>query len=72
MDKFDECALQSEKDMQASQGSDGFLPSVGGDMALPGALTGAIVDTVTSHFNSDMSSDDAVSKLLENIELARD
>ncbi|WP_085617538.1 ABC transporter substrate-binding protein [Thalassospira alkalitolerans] len=72
MDKFDECALQSEKDMQASQGSDGFLPSVGVDMALPGALTGAIVDTVTSHFNSDMSSDDAVSKLLENIELARD
>lgn len=72
MAKFDECALQSEKDMQASQISDGFLPSVGVDMALPGALTGAIVDTVTSHFNSDMSSEDAVRTLLDNIELARE
>ncbi|WP_430470373.1 ABC transporter substrate-binding protein [Thalassospira lucentensis] len=72
MDDFDECALQSEKDMQASQVSDGFLPSVGVDMALPGALTGAIVDTVTSHFNSDMASESAVAKLLENINLARD
>ncbi len=72
MDKFDMCALQSEKDMQASQASDGFLPSVGVNMALPGNLTGAIVDTVTSHFNSDMSSQEAVDKLVQALDLAKD
>ncbi|WP_114087363.1 ABC transporter substrate-binding protein [Thalassospira profundimaris] len=72
MDKFDMCALQSEKDMQASQTSDGFLPSVGVDMALPGNLTGAIVDTVTSHFNSEMSSQEAVDKLVQALDLAKE
>jgi glucose/mannose transport system substrate-binding protein len=72
MDKFDDCALQSEKDMQASQASDGFLPSIGVDMALPGNLTGAIVDTVTAHFNSKMSSQEAVDRLVQSLELAKE
>jgi glucose/mannose transport system substrate-binding protein len=72
MDKFDECALKSEADMKTSQDTGGFVPSVGVDMGLPGNLSGAIKDVVTNHFNSDMSSDEAVKKLVEAIDLARD
>jgi glucose/mannose transport system substrate-binding protein len=41
-------------------------------MALRGHLSGAIIDVVTAHFNSDMSSDEAVSRLVEAVELAKD
>jgi glucose/mannose transport system substrate-binding protein len=41
-------------------------------MALPGNLTGAIVDTVTAHFNSKMSSQEAIDRLVQSLELAKE
>ena len=72
LDDFDECAKKSSADMIADEKTGGFLPSMAHGMALPGHLSGAIVDVVTAHFNSDMSSDEAMNRLVEAIELAKD
>ena len=53
--------------MQASSDSDALLPSYAHGMALRGAQAGAITDVVTAHFNSDMSSADAVQMLADGI-----
>ena len=45
-----------------------LLPSYAHGMALRGAQAGAITDVVTAHFNSNMSSKEAVSKLVKAIE----
>ncbi|MGB2321498.1 MAG: hypothetical protein ACPH9S_04810, partial [Candidatus Puniceispirillaceae bacterium] len=44
-----------------------LLPSYAHGMALRGAQAGAITDVVTAHFNSDMSSDEAVKMLAESV-----
>ena len=44
-----------------------LLPSYAHGMALRGAQAGAITDVVTAHFNSDMSSEDAVAQLVQAI-----
>jgi len=63
LDEFDSCAHLSAQDMAASGESGALLPSYAHGMALRGAQSGAITDVVTSHFNSDMSSDEAVKQL---------
>jgi glucose/mannose transport system substrate-binding protein len=63
LDAFDSCATLSAKDMAASNEGGSLLPSYAHGMALRGAQAGAITDVVTAHFNSDMSSDDAVQML---------
>jgi len=63
LDEFDYCARQSSYDMDVSSGNGSLLPSYAHGMALRGAQAGAITDTVTAHFNSDMSSADAVAAL---------
>ena len=63
LDKFDSCALLSADDMAASSEGGSLLPSYAHGMALRGAQAGAITDVVTAHFNSDMSSADAVQQL---------
>ncbi|MEY8800401.1 ABC transporter substrate-binding protein [Leisingera sp. XS_AS12] len=68
LDEFDQCADLSAKDMQASSDSGALLPSYAHGMALRGAQAGAITDVVTSHFNSDMSSEDAVQQLLTAVQ----
>ncbi|MGB0785412.1 MAG: ABC transporter substrate-binding protein [Alphaproteobacteria bacterium] len=60
---FDTCAHISAADMSASSLSGSLLPSYAHGMALRGAQAGAITDVVTAHFNSDMSSEDAVEQL---------
>jgi glucose/mannose transport system substrate-binding protein len=40
-------------------------------MPSPAAIQGAMVDTVTQHFNSDMSSEDAVAALVAAVNAAR-
>jgi glucose/mannose transport system substrate-binding protein len=45
-----------------------LLPSYAHGMALRGAQAGAITDTVTAHFNSKMSSKDAVAMLVKAID----
>ncbi len=68
LDEFDSCAHTSAKDMADSNAGGSLLPSYAHGMALRGAQSGAITDVVTSHFNSDMSSDDAVQMLLQDVQ----
>jgi glucose/mannose transport system substrate-binding protein len=67
LDAFDSCAVLSSNDMAASNEGGSLLPSYAHGMALRGAQAGAITDTVTAHFNSDMSSTDAVQMLADAI-----
>ena len=41
------------------------------EIAQAGSVRGAFLDVVTEHFNSDMSSEEAVAQLAEAIELAK-
>jgi glucose/mannose transport system substrate-binding protein len=67
LDEFDACAIQSANDMTATSDAGSLLPSYAHGMALRGAQAGAITDVVTAHFNSDMSSDDAVRMLADAV-----
>ena len=68
LNEFDQCAHISAADMGASSVGGTLLPSYAHGMALRGAQAGAITDVVTAHFNSNMSSKEAVSKLVKAIE----
>ncbi len=63
LDEFDDCAKLSAADMNASALGGTLLPSYAHGMALRGAQSGAITDVVTAHFNSDMTSQEAVEQL---------
>ncbi len=67
LDEFDDCAVKSSEDMKASAENGSLLPSYAHGMALRGAQSGAITDVVTAHFNSDMSSEDAVKMLADAV-----
>ncbi|MCK0141120.1 ABC transporter substrate-binding protein [Aliiroseovarius sp. F20344] len=67
LDDFDSCAHLSAKDMSESSDNGSLLPSYAHGMALRGAQSGAITDVVTAHFNSDMSSADAVNQLADAV-----
>ncbi|MCT4556516.1 MAG: ABC transporter substrate-binding protein [Pelagimonas sp.] len=67
LDEFDSCAHTSAKDMTDSSNGGSLLPSYAHGMALRGAQAGAITDVVTAHFNSDMSSADAVKMLADAV-----
>ncbi|UWQ60586.1 ABC transporter substrate-binding protein (plasmid) [Leisingera caerulea] len=67
LDAFDTCAHLSAKDMGESAEGGSLLPSYAHGMALRGAQSGAITDVVTAHFNSDMSSDEAVQMLADAV-----
>lgn len=64
MGKFDACALDSAKAMNETAAAGTLLPSFAHGMALPGLQAGAITDVITAHFNSDMSSEEAVQRLV--------
>jgi len=67
LDAFDSCAQTSAADMAATSERGSLLPSYAHGMALYGAQAGAITDVVTAHFNSDMSSQDAVQMLADAV-----
>ncbi|MCR9110575.1 ABC transporter substrate-binding protein [Marivita sp. XM-24bin2] len=67
LEEFDSCAHLSAKDMSESSDNDSLLPSYAHGMALRGAQSGAITDVVTAHFNSDMSSEEAVNMLADAV-----
>ena len=67
LDDFDTCAHTSAQDMSTSSSAGSLLPSYAHGMALRGAQAGAITDVVTAHFNSDMSSDEAVKMLADSV-----
>ncbi|QFS82552.1 ABC transporter substrate-binding protein [Roseivivax sp. THAF197b] len=67
LDGFDSCAQTSASDMASTSDGGSLLPSYAHGMALFGAQAGAITDVVTAHFNSDMSSEDAVQMLTDAV-----
>jgi len=67
LDEFDQCAHVSAADMSASSTGGTLLPSYAHGMALRGAQAGAITDVVTAHFNSEMSSSEAVDMLVKAV-----
>jgi glucose/mannose transport system substrate-binding protein len=67
LDDFDSCAILSANEMAATSEAGSLLPSYAHGMALRGAQSGAITDVVTAHFNSDMSSEDAVKMLVDAV-----
>lgn len=71
MAQFDACAQTSAADMASASAGGSLLPSYAHGMALRGAPAGAITDVVTTHFNSDMSSDEAVKRLVQAVANAR-
>lgn len=71
MDKFDDCAKKSLADLNAANRSGALLPSFAHKMALPPAVEGAMVDVITKHFNSTMSSADATKALVAAVKAAK-
>ncbi|WP_271952389.1 ABC transporter substrate-binding protein [Ruegeria faecimaris] len=67
LDAFDICAQISAEDMGSTSAGGSLLPSYAHGMALRGSQAGAITDVVTAHFNSDMSSADAVQQLADAV-----
>jgi glucose/mannose transport system substrate-binding protein len=70
MDDFDKCAKKSNSDLNTAAKKGGLLPSFAHGMTLELGVKGAIQDVVTEHFNSNMSSDDAVKKLASAVKAA--
>jgi glucose/mannose transport system substrate-binding protein len=72
LDKFDSCALAARTQMDKTIVSGGFNPSAIHDMAVASAVRGAMTDVATKHFNSSISSDEAVQMLARSIKQARE
>lgn len=70
LDAFDMCAQRSHDDLTAAIAADTLVPSMAHEMAISRSVRGEILDVVTEHFNSDMTSQDAVDRLVSAIERA--
>ncbi|WP_163268932.1 ABC transporter substrate-binding protein [Chelativorans alearense] len=70
LDKFDDCAKRSHEDLTAATASASLVPSMAHEMAVPRSVRGEFLDVVTEHFNSDMSSQEAVDRLVAAIQRA--
>ena len=68
---FDIPARLSMKDFAASAKSGDLVPSMAHEMATKRAIRGAIMDTVTAFYNSDMSAQDAANQLSNAVRAAR-
>lgn len=70
LDAFDMCAQRSHDDLTAAIEADTLVPSMAHEMAVSRSVRGEFLDVVTEHFNSDMSSQEAVDRLVAAIERA--
>ncbi|NIA69900.1 carbohydrate ABC transporter substrate-binding protein [Pelagibius litoralis] len=70
-DPYDECAVKSTNDIETTMNAGTLVPSMAHEMATSSANRGAFVEVVTEHFNSDMTSEEAVTRLVQAIELAQ-
>ena len=61
---------QSNADLNTAAKKGGLLPSFAHGMTLELGVKGAIQDVVTEHFNSNMSSQDAVKKIAAAVKAA--
>jgi glucose/mannose transport system substrate-binding protein len=68
---FDIPARLSMKDFAASAKSGDLVPSMAHEMATSRAIRGAIMDTVTAFYNSDMSATDAAAQLANAVRGAK-
>ncbi len=68
---FDIPARLSMKDFVASAKSGDLVPSMAHEMATKRAIRGAIMDTVTAFYNSDMSAQDAANQLANAVQAAK-
>ncbi|GAB3242284.1 ABC transporter substrate-binding protein [Chitinimonas naiadis] len=64
MSKFDDCAKKSTADFVATNKAGSLVPSFAHQMAMPSAVQGATQDVISSFMNSNMTSKEAVAKLL--------
>lgn len=71
LDKFDSCAIKSHDDLLAAIASNSLVPSMAHEMAIPRTVRGEFLDLVTSFFNSEMSSQDAVKQLAGAVKRAQ-
>jgi glucose/mannose transport system substrate-binding protein len=70
LDDFDICAQKSHEDLTAAIAANTLVPSMAHEMAIPRSVRGEFLDVVTEHFNTDMSSADAVRQLVAAIQRA--
>ncbi len=66
-DGLDSCAKKNIADLAEASKANTVVPTVAYTHAANAAVTGAITDVVTKHFNSEMSSSDAVAELVKAI-----
>lgn len=72
MSNFDSCALASMDTFKATASSgQGLVPSMAHGMSTTSTVQGAIYDTVTDFFNSNMSAEDATTRLARAIRAAQ-
>ncbi len=71
MAKFDSCAKDSSAEFVSSSKTGQLVPSMAHGMSTFSSVQGAIYDTVTAFFNSDMSSRDAARKLASAVQGAK-
>ena len=70
LDDFDDCAKRSHEDLLKATEAGALVPSMAHEMAIPRSIRGEILDVVTSFFNSDMSSKDATTALIDAVQRA--
>jgi glucose/mannose transport system substrate-binding protein len=70
-DPFDAVARTSMKDFVATSKGGGLVPSMAHEMAVMPAVRGAIMDTVTNFYNSNMSAKDAAAQLANAVKAAK-
>lgn len=66
-ENFDLCGKKSMADIKAAESAGTLMGSLAHGHGQPSAVQAAYVDVVTEHFNSDMSSEDAVQKMAEAV-----
>ena len=70
MTDFDECAQNSMRDFRASEEGSSLVPSMAHGMSTFPAIKGAIFDTVTNYYNSDMTPERAAEELADTVAAA--
>lgn len=70
-DNFDACGQKSMADLAEATAADHLYGSLAHGHGQPPAVQRAYLDVVTQHFNSDMSSEDAVAALVDAVAAAQ-
>lgn len=66
-ENFDLCGKKSMADIKLAEQDGTLMGSLAHGHGQPAAIQAAYIDVITEHFNSDMSSDEAVAKLAESV-----